>query len=556
LPRGVLPIVGSDRLHYLQNTRQYEECFLIVNELARFVGGIVLGEAMDMELSVTATGDEVAMTKNELQSDVQRLISALEKTYATKPKQWYETVYDKVSFFTKYIGIPGLVLASLLPTYNVISSIIEYKNGQYLSEVYSSYTKTLLERNEIDRANAILSDLKTEAQKSVENRYLQAKVLARMALYQSRRQVEAEDRINLLLEIHRNRGVFFPSLGGEQEVFELEMSLVDIDVSLQRYDAAERRLQQLQSGPLGVARANIAAIQLRRGQISVLTFKIDAAERNLISALPVFQQLQDSLSLGEAWFQLAKARQFASKSDESLDAYNKAREVFQARDDKFNLLRVYNNIGMLHQAKLDYAKARYFYELEQKLARELGDDLGLARSLVNLSLIARNEGRLPDALILAQEAMEAFKKQGNKLGVASAYQNLSVTYQRQNDISAAIYNANQALLIFEDVGDLRGLASIVGLLGNIHQLANDLDEAGPYYLAWFALQRHLKATEQPDVARDLLVYKGSINSIRTSLGDEEFRKRFPTWLKKTEKLLIPNGVINPEALVSDLLGEG
>jgi tetratricopeptide (TPR) repeat protein len=341
------------------------------------------------ELPATPTGS--ALSVPDLPTRLDRLVTVLERAHPDKPKRWLDKAYDKVAFGAKYIGIPGLVLAAILPTYNLVNDLIEYRNNQYLSRTYSDFAARLLERNELERASAILADLSSGTHKSVEHRYLQAKILAKVALYQSRRQVEAEDRIALLLEIHRNRGWLFPNLGGERELLDLEVALVDIDISLQRYAEAERKLKTLEAPGRPLTDVTRAGLQLRWGQISILTFK-DDAEDILSRALPPLQKAGDPLTLAETWFQLAKARQFSSKDDAALEAYDKAQELYTAKNDRYNLLRVYNNLGMIHQSKLDYVKARGFYELQQRIARELGDDLGLGRALVNLSLIARARG--------------------------------------------------------------------------------------------------------------------------------------------------------------------
>jgi tetratricopeptide (TPR) repeat protein len=362
------------------------------------------------------SGQDVLLTR------LDSLLLLLEKAHGEKPKRWYDKLHETTVFFAKYIGLPGVILAAIGPSYDLIKGSIERRHTEYIRDTYTQHAQSLLANGEIGRARTLLGDLKLDSHRGAENQYLQAKLLAKETLTHGTKPLEAQDRINLLLSLHNNRPYFFPPLGGQAEVFELELALLDIDINLQRYHYASEKLNRLKSSSLALSNQQLSSqVLLREAQIAVLTFNVKRAEAILKSIIPVFEATSDRVGMAEASFQLAKAQQFQSKATDALSYYQTARELFEKLNDKQGILRTYNNMGMLHGAQNDHAKARYYYELQQRLARELQDETALARALVNLSLVSRHERKFPEAIRLAEEAVVVFQKNANKLGVASAH---------------------------------------------------------------------------------------------------------------------------------------
>jgi len=509
-----------------------------------------LGKPVNSDDTIKAEGRE------SLYSRLDVLIATLERAYPDKPSHWYEKLHDKVVFFAKYVGLPSVLLAAIVPSYELIKAFIDHRNTKYVQGMYAQHAQSLLEKGEVDRASLLLADLKDGAQNRVENQYVQAKILAKEALTHGRRQLEAQDRIYLLLSLHKDRPFFFPSLGGRREVFDLELSLVDIDINLQRYPSGKERIRALKESTKNLkARDLEAQVLLREAEIDVLTFNLSSAEQKLASIIPTLQNSGDRGNLAEAHFQLAKALQFQSKTSEALTSYQHARELFEKTSDRQGLLRTYNNLGMLFSAQLDYAKARYYDELQQNLAREIGDEFGLARSLVNLSLVSRHERKYPEALRFAEEALAIFQKENAKLGTAGAHQNLSIINYWAGERPAAIHHGQTALMMFQDLRDLRGVGAMLGLLGEVYRSTRD-PLAGGYFLSYIALQRYLSDSPTPDIQRDIDVRMRDLSAMRIELGQSKYASLLPDWLGFVEKMLIPQGITDPVSYLPKELLEG
>src|ERR1700740_282400 len=79
-----------------------------------------------------------------------------------KPKKWYDKAYGKIVTITKYVGIPGLIIAAIGPSQKLISGAIEHQNKALIQQVYLDYASKLMSEGAIDRANKLLATLENQ----------------------------------------------------------------------------------------------------------------------------------------------------------------------------------------------------------------------------------------------------------------------------------------------------------------------------------------------------------------------------------------------------------
>jgi len=63
-------------------------------------------------------------------------LEVLQKAFPEKQSKWYESIYENISVFVKYIGIPGLIIAALVPLYNLTNTALEYRNKSFVRDIY------------------------------------------------------------------------------------------------------------------------------------------------------------------------------------------------------------------------------------------------------------------------------------------------------------------------------------------------------------------------------------------------------------------------------------
>ena len=194
-------------------------------------------------LGIETPHNRVLATKAVLQ-ELRRVNDHLQQSEAKPPVTWYERLHSGVIKLMKYVGIPGLIIASIGPVQKFAHDAIDHFNRRHIQETYLEYAMVLLNQHAIDRANKLLTTLEVQKDFDPKLQYYKAKTLVAMAIQQGRNYDEAFDTANILAAIQETGDWFFPSYGGVDELLELRMAIVDIDTAQQRYDDAKRRRRE------------------------------------------------------------------------------------------------------------------------------------------------------------------------------------------------------------------------------------------------------------------------------------------------------------------------
>jgi tetratricopeptide (TPR) repeat protein len=467
----------------------------------------------------TAVGDDL------LRAQLAELIGLLkaQQTREQLPGR-FDRFYARFKQFATYVGMPSVLIAAVIPVYNLSTAFRDYQTKLFVRSQYSAYANGLLESGQLDRAGHVMSEIDAADKFDARAQYANAKLLTRIAIVQGKRQQEAIDRTNVLLLIQTNRPFYFPRLGGPDEILDLELALVDVQLQLQMFEEASSRLDSLLTRHGSAApQVSTGRILLRRGAMRALRFDGPGASADLTNAVDVLARHNRRAEMAETYFQLAKLAQLtANDRKTALDFYSRARKLFDALGDRYGLIKVLNNVGMLYIDSDELRMARENFELEQRAAVQVGDKEGLARSLVNLAIVARNEGSPAEAVRLATEAQALFKESGNKRGLAAVHQSLANTYSRMGELPESLANARQALEMFEDVRDLRGVRGAMGVLGDLCVAVAGWAEAVYYYQGAVRLRDYLGEIDTPAGARDTSINISSLQSIAERVGKARY----------------------------------
>ena len=469
---------------------------------------------------LTRLRNDVSATRQQLFD----ILLCLRERLPRKESRWFESAYGRVQSFAKYVGAPALLVAAIIPTYNLIKAIRDYDDERCVRAAYASYISGLLTRGEIERAYSLLAQWEAVKTYSPALQYLRAKTYALRAIALGKASEAAEDSINILLQFHQRKQIFFLRHGKPKEIFDLEVALIDIDTAFQRYGTATARLERIRhDSRFKSIVAGTAQIELRFGRIDVLQYDYVNAEAHLTAALKEFLAKGDEVGMAEAYFELGKCFQFKTDHKRALEYYTNAKTIMEKRRDELNLLKVYNNIAMIYFYEGDYDRASHYDHLEEESSRRLSDDKGLARALVNRSTIANVRNALPEAISLCIEAAEVFRRQGDRLGLATTLHSLANSYRKQGDTSKALYNDKQAFLLFQDVKDLRGLAATGGGLGMLDVASNDEDTIF-YLLTAISIDKYTGFFQTALGKRDTEIYTASLQSKLSKVGRALFLK--------------------------------
>ena len=159
----------------------------------------------------------------------------------------------------------------------------------------------------------------------------------------------------------------------------------------------------------------------------------------------------------------------------------------------------------------------------QGIFEGVGDNLGVARVLNNLSIIERHQANLNDAQKDIERALAMFRKAGSQQGVLIATNNLANIHWERGDLAKAVEMDRQSLKVSREMDDKLHECSALGNLAGLLQLQGKLSEAHKTYeqalrLAIEMGDREGMGLNQGNLA-DLLYRQGDLPGARKMAED-------------------------------------
>jgi predicted ATPase/DNA-binding CsgD family transcriptional regulator len=220
---------------------------------------------------------------------------------------------------------------------------------------------------------------------------------------------------------------------------------------------------------------------------AALSWSIDRGEvetaLRLCCALWRYWLLIGHLSEGRRWLGAALARR-----DEAPPAL-RARALAAA--------------GVLAVYQADYGDAARLCEESLRVARQLGDQRGVADALSGLALSAQRAGRPASAREMFAQALAIFRRLGDNNAIARSLEGVGLSAWYDGDYAAARAPLEESVLLFRDLGDRKGAAAVLVHLAGVHMAEGD-PEAARTRLAQ-ALPIVAELGDRWDTARALLI---------------------------------------------------
>jgi predicted ATPase len=194
-----------------------------------------------------------------------------------------------------------------------------------------------------------------------------------------------------------------------------------------------------------------------------LRWAIDSLEietgLRLAGALGWFWYTHDAFSEGRAW--LASLLAFPASRGVTAGARVKA----------------LNAAGALAFAQGDYASGTPLLEASMVLAREIGDDIGIAWALLNYAFMARLQGDYTQAVLLSEQSLTLYRQISDSWGIAASLWNLGDVMSSQGSYEQATACYDECLAVWQQAGDKRGMAFALHNQGLMAQYQGDYDRA-------------------------------------------------------------------------------
>jgi tetratricopeptide (TPR) repeat protein len=147
--------------------------------------------------------------------------------------------------------------------------------------------------------------------------------------------------------------------------------------------------------------------------------------------------------------------------------------------NKENLMRIYNQIGLIYWRMGYLDDALLYYSRSLSLARDLGNRRVQAVVLNNIALIYDNKGELDKALEYYEESLRLETDEKEK---AATYNNIALIYEDKGDYQKAVEYLQKAIETSERYGYYHGVSMGKLNLGNTYRKMKDYEKAEKYIL--------------------------------------------------------------------------
>ena len=221
------------------------------------------------------------------------------------------------------------------------------------------------------------------------------------------------------------------------------------------------------------------------------------------------------------YYHLGRTYSLMSDFENSIQAYETSRRLFEQAGLESNLIYVLADLGALYLAAEDYEKARYYSEQSLRIAAQLKSasvqeslgpiDYGQARSLQTLGQVGLIRGNHREALNKLREALALLERLNGKgspynLEIADVLIALSKVYGEMGEYGRAFSHLSRAHQVSRTSGDQNTLANIMSNQASLFLEQENYAAAQKYFNASLAIYDSLaNAREEARVLLNLAV---------------------------------------------------
>ena len=203
---------------------------------------------------------------------------------------------------------------------------------------------------------------------------------------------------------------------------------------------------------------------------------------NLLKALKIYQELNDSISLKAIYINIGSILYSLGKLDEAKSYLEKGLKLYLSqptlkKQDSLAIVVIYNNISLcyLDRNKLDSAVNMQFEAL--KIRRALNNKEGIAISYANLGLMYEQLDSLDLAEKYFKEAIKLQREIKNYYGLAFSKIDLASFYRTQGKIDTSLQLIQDAIDILEDKKIVSQLPRAYLVMSKIYEDTKNYEKA-------------------------------------------------------------------------------
>lgn len=192
---------------------------------------------------------------------------------------------------------------------------------------------------------------------------------------------------------------------------------------------------------------------------------VDSAEYYAIEALNLANERNLPLEVTRAKSMLAIVYDIQGEVEKAAKTYLEVATFYESSNNRSELSRVYNNLGVLFFYSGDMDQSWKYYKKSITLDSILGDSVGVAASLINLAAISNKWEKLNKAHQYLKRGERIAEKSGDEWIIRSIYEGLANNYLYKGEYDSSLIYINKALPLFKKTGDHHStLTNLNGLI--------------------------------------------------------------------------------------------
>lgn len=218
------------------------------------------------------------------------------------------------------------------------------------------------------------------------------------------------------------------------------------------------------------------------GQSLIATGNYSRALEKLVQGIDYLnakENLSDSLQALKAEMLNAQGTAYMMLEmwSQSLNAFEEALNISRQQHHSTNMVRIYNNLGILFGKMQDTLQAIQHYRQALRLAEELKNESLQAAALVNIAIWHKNRREYQLALNYYLQALAIRQQLKDLRGRGLILANMANIYQELQQYKEAFQYIHQAKAIFKHLGDNFMLTKAMASIGEFHLFTDNLDSA-------------------------------------------------------------------------------
>jgi tetratricopeptide (TPR) repeat protein len=209
----------------------------------------------------------------------------------------------------------------------------------------------------------------------------------------------------------------------------------------------------------------------------------DLHNANLITErnVSIAEALGAKKEIAQAYHLMGIVQDDYGNSERSLEYNGKAMAIREEIGDIVGLSRTLNNTGLVYRMKSEYDKALEFFERSLEITEKMGDKLSVSGVLNNIGLVLINKGALDRALECHRQSLRIKEKIGHKAGYANSLYNLGTVYYYKGELDRSLECHEKSRVIKEGIGNKFGIANSLNSIGLVHLSMDDPERALEYF---------------------------------------------------------------------------